>query len=158
MILDNVNNVREVEPLLPSTDSWSVILTMRPHDIRAAKREFKTIEMEGFEQEESKELFYTHFERAGKQLDEPSSAKLAALLSHHPLALNIAASQLAYEDKFTVQEFVEQLRNSDSFFDELEDTQWNIRASLRLSYDQLDASLQQTFQALSVFHGDSFKP
>lgn len=158
MILDNVDQFQEVELLLPSTSSWSVLVTMRPRDIRAMQRRFTIVEIDVFESHESLKLFQHHLRKADKDEVEVDGAiaELSALLSHHPLALDIAASRLAYDEGLTISQYVSELQQSGTLFEPLADIQWNIRASLQLSYDQLDIPLQQLFQSLCVFHGASF--
>jgi len=153
MILDNAERSTDLEPLLPATDSWAVLVTSRRRDLGIIQRQFTMMDIKSFEAKESLTLFARRVAEPTNRTDAPLFDAIAALLGHHPLSLDIIASHLSVGAVQDISGYLRQLQEEKARFDVLHNEEWNVRASLQISYDALSSEYQSLFAALSVFHG-----
>lgn len=157
IVLDNVEHSHQIEPLLPPTGTCAVITTSRRRDLSISRHAVRfSINPFSEEANEALSLF-------AKILGEQKTAKeastlleIAGLLGHLPLALDIAASRLAYESGWTIARFLSRLQSEKDRLDALHYEDANIRVTFNISYAALGSDLQDFFAALSVFGTSSF--
>jgi DNA-binding SARP family transcriptional activator len=159
VVLDNAVGPEHVRPLLPGSPSCPVIITSRDNlrgltAINGARR----LPVDVLTAGESVDLLAGI---AGPEVigAEPVAARrLAELCGRLPLALRIAAANLAEGPHRTVAEYVEHLAAGDRI-GALEidgDDQSAVRVAFGLSYGTLKPELARLFRLLSVIPGPSF--
>lgn len=153
MILDNVERSADLETLLPATASWAVLLTSRRRDLGMVRRQFIVVDVDPFGANESLALFARHTDPQLVETEGQIFSDMADVLGHHPLALDIIASSLTWEPRQDAASYLRRLQEATTHLDTLRDEQWNVRASLKVSYEALKPNQQSFFAALSVFAG-----
>ncbi len=157
IVLDDARSSEEIAPLLPPSGDCVVIVTTRRRDL-AVMRQAHRLHLGPFDRarQESLSLFDRVLGAERTQGERVTLVQIADLLGHLPLAVDIAASRLAYEPGWTAANFLERLRREKRRLDELRYEDLSVRASFNLSYDTLPPHLQQFFAALGVFEGQDF--
>ncbi|MFQ5851998.1 MAG: tetratricopeptide repeat protein [Candidatus Binatia bacterium] len=157
IVLDNARSSKEIEPLLPPTGTSPVIVTTR-HRYLSALRGARRLFIGPFDEQkgEAFDLFVKILGKEHVQAERAALDEIAKLLEYLPLAVDIAASRLAYEPNWTAFELLERLRPEKQRLSELEFEHDSVQASFNLSYDALPIELQQFFAMLGVFGGDDF--
>jgi tetratricopeptide (TPR) repeat protein len=157
LILDNAQSSAQVKPLLPPTGTCAVVVTTRRNDLsvtRGARRfligPFKS------EKEESLALFAKILGQEYVATRRQLLTELADLLGHLPLAIDIAASRLAYEPGWSAADFLQRVRQEQRRLAELAYEDQSVRLSFNTSYKTLTPEQQHFFAALGVFSGDDF--
>jgi tetratricopeptide (TPR) repeat protein len=157
MILDNANRSQEIWPLLPPTGPAAVLVTTQHQDLWAASGARRFL-LGPFSQDEGHALvLFSRF--LGEEIvlnQENIFAEMADLLGHHPLAIAIAASRLAYEPCWTPAEFLAHLREDRLRLDTLTFNDQSVTLSLESSYQTLPSDRQDLFTKLAVFGGLEF--
>ena len=148
MVLDNAQTSEQIEPLLPPTGHCAVLVTTRRQDL-AILAGAKRFEIRPFAPNTTTSLAL--FEQIlGSKLVRAESellAQIAAALGHLPLALVIAASRLAYEPGWQIQQFGQRLQSVSQRLGALRFESQNVRRLFQFSYDLLDAEDQRLFAA-----------
>jgi tetratricopeptide (TPR) repeat protein len=158
IVLDNVLNSEQVEPLLPPTGDCAVILTTRQHNLRVGAG-LSMIEVGPFDrkQGEGLALFREFLGVARADAERSTLLQIAESLDNSPLALGIAASRLSYEPDYSAADLLAGL-SSGSRLDELVYESWSVRLSLQPGYDVLPEHLRSLFLSLCVFGSNDFDP
>ena len=159
VVLDNAASPDHVRPLLPGSPSCPVIVTSRDNllgltAINGARR----LPVDLLAADESMALLA---DIAGAELiaSEPIAAgRLAEICGQLPLALRIAAANLAMGPHRTVAEYVDHLCAGDRISAlEIEgDDQSAVRVAFGLSYGQLKPEPARLFRLLSLIPGPDF--
>jgi tetratricopeptide (TPR) repeat protein len=157
IILDNARHSNEVAPLLPPTGACAVIVTTRHRDLsstRFARRcSIGCFDKKGLE---AFDLFSKVLGEERAQKDRAALAEIADLLGQLPLAVDIAASRLAYESNWSATEFLKRIHQERRRLDELDYEDLSVRVSFNLSHSELALDDQRFFAALGVFSGEDF--
>jgi tetratricopeptide (TPR) repeat protein len=157
VILDNVSQSEQIKLLLPPTGPCAVLITTRRHDLSITRGAFR-LSLGPFDPQraEAMTLFARTIgaERARREANE--LAGLATVLGHLPLAIDIAASRIAYEPGWSAADFLHRVRQQQRRLAELAYEDQNVRASFAASYNSLPSELQHFFVALSIFPGEDF--
>ncbi|MCB8989111.1 MAG: tetratricopeptide repeat protein [Ardenticatenaceae bacterium] len=157
LVLDNVQTSEQVQPLLPPTGRCAVLITTRRHDLavlrRAQRFEIRPFPANG---SESLDLFRNILGAERVTAEAELLRELAALLGHLPLALDIAASRLAYEPGWSTADFLQRIRQQQRRLAELSYEDQSVRLSFDASFAALTTAQQQFLTALSLFHGEDF--
>lgn len=138
ILLDNVANREQVEPLLPPTGSALLITTRN----RFALAGLMENDLDVLPLSDAKRLLLEISERIGEHAGE-----LAKLCGCLPLALRNAAYVLAEKKNMSVVDYLERLKDAKKRLGLVE-------ASFSLSYELLCPELQRLWCLLSVFPGD----
>ncbi|MBL7260311.1 AfsR/SARP family transcriptional regulator [Paractinoplanes lichenicola] len=148
VVLDNAGGESQVRPLIPGTSQSAVLITSRGRfgGLPGAVH----LQVEVFNAEHSVELIsrIAGAERVESELD--STAELAELCGHLPLALRIAGARLAARPHWSVEQLVDRLANEARRLDELKHSGMGIRASISLTYDHLEEDARRLFRLLTV--------
>ncbi|MEV4566028.1 BTAD domain-containing putative transcriptional regulator [Nonomuraea sp. NPDC049419] len=160
LVLDNARDAGQVRPLLPGSDC--VVLITSRDQLRALSVHGDTVHLPlaVMSPEESTNLLASVL-GAGRVRAEPeATAELARLCAHLPLALRIAAANLAVDHYQSVAGYVAELRARGPLTTlRIEgDEQTAIRATLNLSYAALPGSARAAFRLLGLVPGPDFTP
>ncbi|MBX3055970.1 MAG: tetratricopeptide repeat protein [Anaerolineae bacterium] len=156
VILDNAESSKQVRPLLPpNTGKTAVILTTR-HDLAVADQ-MHCFPIESFDPTSGESLAVFAYFLGQRTITRWQSElqSIADLLGHLPLAVAIAAGQLAH-GRVPIPHFLTQLQQSDQRLGALIREDLSVRLSFDVSYRALSPELQQFFAALGAFGGDDF--
>lgn len=157
VILDDAQNSRQLNLLLPpSTGKTAVIITTR-HDLTAADG-FERLELKPFSPKSghSLQLFGEYLGANRVRENKESIQQIADILGHLPLALTVAAGRLAYSPGQTIDNFLAQIQQQEGRLNHLIREDRGIRLSFDLSYAALSSEMQHFFATLGVFGGESF--
>lgn len=158
LVLDNAETSEQVTPLLPPSGTCAVLVTTRRHDLAVA-RGAQRFQLGPFVRRADSLLLFAillgeaYLEREKATLDE-----LASLLGDLPLALDLAASRLAYEPGWSASDFLARMRSESGRLGELLYENQGTQMSFNISYQRLTAPQQHFFHTLGAFAGDDFTP
>ncbi|MGE5776068.1 MAG: ATP-binding protein, partial [Chloroflexota bacterium] len=156
IVLDNAETSEQVQPLLPPSGTCAVIITTRRRDL-AVTRGAHRLEIGPFERrEDSFNLFAEVLGSDHSQREQEPLMNIADLLGHLPLALDIAASRMAHEPGWSVNDFLGRLRDEKTRLGQLVYENQSVRLSFNISYEMLSAEQQDVFHALGLFGGEDF--
>lgn len=157
IILDGVEDSEQLIPLLPPLLRGGVIWTTRRRDLAKARHAVQ-INLTPFDVEaaESLLLFTAVLGDERIKVERPFFEKIAHLLGHLPLAVDIAAARIAYEPGWTAQTFLEQLSQEKGRLDVLRYENQDVALSLMGMFERLAPELQRSFSSLAVFEGYTF--
>ncbi|WP_030919280.1 AfsR/SARP family transcriptional regulator [Streptosporangium amethystogenes] len=154
IVLDNAATPDQVRPLLPGSSPSRVVITSRDalrglsvtHDVQG-------ISLDVLPAGEAIALL-TNF-LGGSEADV--IAELARLCGYLPLALRLAAAQLAGGSPARIREFVGKLQQENrlTVLDLDEDPGIGVRTALEVSYRSLPAQARRVFRVLSLHPGPS---
>lgn len=157
LILDNAEASEQIRPLLPPTGRCAVLVTSRRQDLAvfvgATRWELTPF---AHDSDTAVQLF-THLLGHRAAAHPPSTLHaIAQALGHHPLALTIAASRLAYETGWQASRLLERLTAASQRLPTLHFETASINACFQVSYEGLNTAERLFLAALSLFGGDSF--
>jgi tetratricopeptide (TPR) repeat protein/transcriptional regulator with XRE-family HTH domain len=156
IVLDNAATETQVRPLLPGSPTCMVLVTSR-NDLLGltALHDAHRLVLDVLPAAEAHTLL-TMILGADRVAAEPeAAAQLAQLCGYLPLALRIAAAQLAGERQETIAGYVARLTNGNrlSRLAIGQDRDAAVRASFDLSYRTLDAASARLFRVLGCAPG-----
>jgi DNA-binding SARP family transcriptional activator/tetratricopeptide (TPR) repeat protein len=156
IVLDDAASAEQVRPLLPGAGDSMVVVTSRHQLAGLVAREGAVrLPLGELPPEEAYQLLIRSAaaDRAGS---EPESVRqLAQLCGHLPLALRIAAANLAVHSGRRVADLVRQLRTTDRLATLAVpgDARTAVRAAFDLSYARLPEATRQVFRYLALAPG-----
>ena len=152
IILDNARDAAQVRPLLAGGSQCFTAVVSR-HDLGGlvAREGARPLSLSTLSVSESHDLL-------GSLLDEQQPgpiAELAALCAHLPLALRIAAANIAQRRELTVASYVDSLRTGDrlSALEVPDDPEAAVRTAFDLTYAALDQPARQLFRMIGTAPG-----
>ncbi len=157
-VFDNVRDPAQVRPLLPGA-SGQVVITSRNQLVGLTVREqARSIEIEPLAPAESVTLLGDSLASAQVVPDRPGLARLAQVCSHLPLALAVAARQVARSGGGTVSDWLARLTDPAAPLDLLTDADesTNVRSVLSWSYGALDGETRRCFRMIGLHPGPTF--
>lgn len=157
IVLDNVDKSELVQPLLPPTGLCVVLITSRRRNL-SVSRGNPRFSIGGFDtrSQESLQLFERILGVNRIKAEKKFLQEIAALLGQLPLAVDIAASRLAYEPDWSAEAFAQRLQREQKRLAELAFEDQSVRLSFRASYEAMPALTQQLFSILGIFSGEDF--
>ena len=138
LLFDDARDEAQVEPLLPPASCYVLITSRR----RLVLDGLRTHDLGTLSEADARSLLVKIAPRLGE-----AAGELAGLCGCLPLALRVAASQVASHPLLEVQEYVARLREARGRLPEVE-------ASLSLSYELLPGNMKRRWGALAVFPAD----
>jgi len=153
VVLDDVADVSQLEPLLPGESGCGVIITSRT---RPAPPGAVQLEVGVLDVGAAAELLDL-VAGADRMAAEPdAAAQLLRLCEGLPLALRIVASKLAARRHWPVSRMVQRLLDEHQRLDELDLEGVSIRATLEFSYRSLPGTAQTLLNRLGLLNEGEF--
>jgi DNA-binding SARP family transcriptional activator len=153
LVLDNVDSVAQVEPLLPGSGTCcAVVTTRRHHDVGGAI----SIRLGRLRTAEAAELLRATVGLSRVEADPAATALLSDLCEGLPLAVSVAATRLAARDHWSMQRMVARLEDPARRLGELSDATGGVRAALQTSYRRLDPGAALMFRRLGLLRVPKF--
>jgi tetratricopeptide (TPR) repeat protein len=138
LILDNAADADQVTPLLPGTESCAVLITSRRSLIELSGA--RTLQLGVLALDDATALL-AQIAGSSTVADDPrSTEELVRLCGSLPLALRIAASQLAANPDWSVSGLVERLADERRRLDHLRSDDLDVRATIALSLARMTAT------------------
>ena len=160
LVLDNAQSAEQVRPLLPGSDGGRVVVTSRNELGGLVAREgARRLLLDVLQRTESLVLLRQTLGPHRVDAEPDATADLAELCAHLPLALRIAAANLAGRPQQPIGDYVAELRSADSRVTELEvpdDPQAAVRTAFDLSYRSLAGGPRRLFRLTGLLPGQDF--
>ncbi|MGW1346900.1 BTAD domain-containing putative transcriptional regulator [Kribbella sp. NPDC002412] len=158
VLLDNAASAEQVRPLLPATSGCLTVITSRNKLPGLIAREGAHRIGVGELPSDAAHALLTRLVGAGRLSAEPDqAAALIEACAGLPLALRIAAAQLADEPHRTLADYVAELEEHGSSVLALPDDEHSaVAAAFDLSYQRLDPATRQLFRHLGLVPGLDF--
>uniref|UniRef100_UPI00101DDF00 ATP-binding protein n=1 Tax=Phytoactinopolyspora endophytica TaxID=1642495 RepID=UPI00101DDF00 len=158
VLLDNAASARQVRPLLPASPGCLALVTSRDRLLGLiAKDGAHPLRLRTLPGHEARELLDSLL---GRERTSAEAAHVGALIdacAGLPLALRIAAAQLADQPQRTLAEYVADLRAAPLTTLEIaDDDQSAVAAAFDLSYQRLDDGPRRLFRLLGLVPGPDF--
>lgn len=155
LVLDNVQNSRQIQPLLPPSGSCAVLVTTRRRDLAPAHGAHR-VHLEPFAEIESLALLAEILGEERVARERADLSEMVDVVGQLPLAVDILASRLAYEPNLTAADLLERLRHENGRLDSLIHEERCVRCAFAASYTLLTPDQQRFFAALGAFGGEDF--
>jgi len=156
VLLDNAGHPDQVRPLLPGSTGCHVLVTSRDHLAGLVARDGAVgLDLEVLEPGEAVAVL-AHLLGADRVAAEPeATAELARLCGHLPLALRIAAANLAAHPGTPIAAAAAELAHGDRLaaLDVEGDAEAGVRAAFDLSYAALSSAARRLFRLLGLLPG-----
>jgi DNA-binding SARP family transcriptional activator/Tfp pilus assembly protein PilF len=161
IVLDNANTVEQVRPLLPGSDSATVVITSRDQLAGLAIREgARGLDLDRLTDTEGHDLLRTLL--GGRVDAEPdAAASLIEHCAHLPLALRIAAQLVRHRPGGTIGQVAAELADVHGRLELLDvdgDSHTAVRTVFSWSYRQLDPDTARLFRMFGVHPGHDLDP
>ncbi|WP_243707194.1 BTAD domain-containing putative transcriptional regulator [Micromonospora sp. KC606] len=153
LVLDNVAHVDQVRPLLPGDSGCLVVVTSRDRlSTLVALDSAHRITLEGLPPTDAIAVLARSAGSARVQADPTAVAELAKLCGHLPLALRIAAAQLADRPDLDLRRHVTELATQGRIAGLRVDGGGTatVRGALELSYQALSSEARRVFRLVSL--------
>ena len=154
LVVDNVNQLADVQPLLPSGEGCAVLLTTRDLDVAHALNADAMLLGE-LAAEKALELLEETIGIDRVQREAEAAREICRVLSNLPLAVELAAQRLKSRPRMKLAQMAERLGDQQQRLG-LGISDRAVRASFEVSWGTLDEELQAVFPLLAVFEGRSF--
>ncbi|MEU8975480.1 BTAD domain-containing putative transcriptional regulator [Streptomyces monashensis] len=153
LLLDNAADAAQVRPLLPTAEDCLAILTGRVRMLDLDGAEWLSL---GLLSPDDSATLLTRTLGADRTTAEPeATARLAGLCGGLPLALRITTARLRNRPRWTVQYLVDRLADETRRLRELSAGERSVEATLRLSYQAMDADQRIAFRLLGLHPGSA---
>jgi DNA-binding SARP family transcriptional activator/tetratricopeptide (TPR) repeat protein len=156
VVLDNARNPDQVRPLLPGSPGCLVLITSREQLAGLVARDgARRLTVDVMAPDEASELLARLLGPNRVTAEPAAAAELAELCARLPLALRVAAANLAGHPHDTISDHAAHLRTGDrlTVLEVDDDDQTAVRPALDLSYDALPAEAQRVFRLLGLVPG-----
>ncbi|MGH3868550.1 MAG: BTAD domain-containing putative transcriptional regulator [Pseudonocardiaceae bacterium] len=156
ILLDNAACEAQLRPLLPGTPGCAVLVTSRTR--LAGLNGARLVDLDIFEPDQAVELLARV---AGPQrvAAEPAAAReIVRLCGLLPLAVRVAGARLGARPHWPLSRLEADLSDEQHRLDRLRLGDLDVRASLALSYDSLDAMARRAFRLLGLLEIRDFTP
>ena len=161
VVLDDVRDAEQIEPLLPPASSSLVLVTTRVRlDALVARTGARLQVLGTLATDAAEQVLELMAGAPAEGRDRELRRRLARLCGHLPLALRIAGARLAGGPRWSVADLVSELtdeRRRLSALD-LEDPSTSVRAALDVTYRSLAKELAETVCLLGLFPGTRIGP
>lgn len=153
LLLDNAADAAQVRPLLPTSENCLVILTGRVRMLDLDGAEWLSL---GLLSAGDSATLLTRMLGDGRTAAEPGAVtELARLCCGLPLALRITTARLRNRPRWTVQYLVDRLADETRRLRELSAGERSVEATLRLSYQAMEADQRGAFRLLGLHPGSA---
>ncbi|WP_306184315.1 BTAD domain-containing putative transcriptional regulator [Streptomyces sp. MK5] len=152
VVLDNVRDCAQVQPLLLSAENSATIVTSRTRLVEIDGAEWCSVG--SLSMEDSMELLSKVL--GDERDDVESRTLLAGMCAGLPLALRIASARLRNRPQWTVRYLVDRMRSEARTLTELRVGERSVAASLQLSYRAMSEPQRAAFRMLGWHPGADF--
>jgi DNA-binding SARP family transcriptional activator/DNA-binding XRE family transcriptional regulator len=156
LLLDNALDAQQVRPLLPAAPGSAAIVTARDRMTGLiARNGAEAVVVSPLPEAEAAALLITAMGQRGGGEPPEAVAELASLCAHLPLALRIAAANLAARPSYRLADYVATLASGDRLTGLAvpEDEQAAVRSAFELSCDALKPELRRLFRLTGLAPG-----
>lgn len=161
VVLDDAANAQQIYSLLPGTPSCVVLVTARRKMTALVARYGACAQaLDLLSEAEALELVSGVAGRERTQREPDAAVELVKMCARLPLALRVAAANLATTPQQTVADTVEALAEGDRLSKLAlgDDPREAVGATFDLSYRGLDSALRRTFRLLGLVEGPNVAP
>jgi DNA-binding SARP family transcriptional activator/tetratricopeptide (TPR) repeat protein len=156
ILLDNAASEAQLRPLLPGTPGCAVLVTSRTR--LAGLTGTQLVDLDIFEPDQAVELL-ARIAGPLRIAAEPAAAReIVRLCGFLPLAVRVAGARLGARPHWRLDRLEADLTDEHHRLDQLRFGDLEVRASLALSYDSLDAVTQRAFRRLGLLEIRDFAP
>lgn len=156
ILLDNAQCEAQLRPLLPGTSGCAVLVTSRAR--LAGLNGARLVDLDIFEPDQAVELL-ARVTGPQRVAAEPAAAReIVQLCGFLPLAVRVAGARLGARPHWPLSRLEADLSNEHHRLDRLRLGDLDVRASLALSYESLDAMARRAFRLLGLLEIRDFAP
>lgn len=152
--LDDAGSEGQVRPLIPSARGCLVLVTARPTLAGLPLNVWRNLD--ALDEAQAIALLSASVGDGRVEAEPAAAGAVAALCGHLPLALSIAGARLRARPRWTVGELSRRLADEQRRLDELRLGHLDVRASIGLSYADLDPGSARLFRLLSLLEYADF--
>ncbi|WP_326566421.1 BTAD domain-containing putative transcriptional regulator [Amycolatopsis rhabdoformis] len=155
VVLDNARDAAQVEPLLPGSDTCTVLITGRHRLGGLGVRGAQLLDLAQLEEPEARELLTRHLGDRRVAAEPAAVDDLVRWCGGLPLAISVVASRAGATPRFRLEVLARELADASARLDALDagDLATNVRAVFSWSYAALDAEAQRVFRLLGSVPG-----
>ena len=154
VVLDNAADEAQVRMLLPGSAGCAALITSRAE--LSGLSTTRRLTLEELDLDESVELMARIAGRERVQAELDKAREVVRLCGHLPLAVRIASGKLASRRHWTLSMLASRLRPAHSLMEELRLHDLEVRASFKLSYDDLHEEERRAFRLLGLLDAPDF--
>ncbi|MFD7283620.1 NB-ARC domain-containing protein [Streptomyces sp. NPDC059862] len=151
LVLDDVADRAQIEPLLPASDSSLVLVTSRRRLL--ALDNAVPLPLETLRPQEAELLFARLAHRIPTETDVEAVADVVELCGYLPLAIALLAGRLAHHPTWNLAQFATAFTHQQDRLGELSSDDRAVAAAFDLSYRDLPADRQHLFRRLGLHPG-----
>lgn len=152
IILDNAHNEAQITPLLPHNTSGVIITTRQ----KLATEVITSFDIEAMSSSDALKLLQ-HWVGSDRLLSEPEAAKtIINLCRQLPLAICIIAAIFSDKPNWQLADCAQKLAQEQQRLLSLHLSDLVVRASISLSYQELESNTAQLFRELALLTGSTF--
>lgn len=154
VVLDDAAGAAQVRPLLPGSAGCAVLVTSRTSVV--ALEGARVLELDVLSPEHGVELLCRQAGRGRVESERGSAEAIVRACGCLPLAIRVAGARLAARAHWPLARLAARLADRRSRLDELAIGHLEVRASLALSYDRLDAEHRGWLRRLALLRSPVF--
>ncbi|MEU6278706.1 BTAD domain-containing putative transcriptional regulator [Streptomyces sp. NPDC047028] len=153
LLLDNAADAAQIRPLLPTSEDCLALVTSRVRMLDLDGAEWLSL---GLLSADDSTTLLTRMLGTDRTTAEPGAVDdLARLCGGLPLALRITTARLRNRPRWTVRYLVDRLADETRRLRELSAGERSVEATLRLSYQAMDADQRAAFRLLGLHPGST---
>lgn len=157
VLLDDVENVAQINELLPVSARGVVIATSRRRYEEFEQHDYTTVPIDVFTPASAKELLVHGMDSAAAQAVDEQLDAVAELCGRLPLALGIARAHLRTRHRERIDEYVRQLRTAKNRMLEFKiDGNFLVKNIYEVTYQELSDDAKSLYRLLSLHPGNQF--
>ncbi len=156
VLLDNARDEAQVDPLLPNSSTCAVLVTSRRHltDLKGAV----VLDLAVMTQPEALEFLQKLIGVDRTQAELDATQTIIDHCSRLPLAIRITGGTLRNKPQWRLEDYAGKLALERQRLVQLRLSDLDVRATLALSYQELDVSAARLFRLLGLLPGSNFAP
>ncbi|NEP14572.1 MAG: tetratricopeptide repeat protein [Symploca sp. SIO2C1] len=154
VLLDNARDEAQIRPLLPNSSTCGVLVTTRKQFENL--EEATVVDLEVMTEPDALALLQHLIGVERSQAELEASKNLINLCNGLPLAICITGNTLGNQPNWELAEYTHQLADEQQRLAQLYLSDLDVRASLFLSYQELDTTAARLFRLLGLLTGPNF--
>lgn len=156
VLLDDAHDEVQVRPLLSNSSTCAVLVTSRRTLVDL--EEAAALDLTGMTEPEALELLQVQVAEERIQAQQEAAKKIIDLCERLPLAICITGGTLKNKPDWQLSDYALQLIRERQRLAQLHLSNLEVRATLALNYQQLDATTMRLFRFLGLLTGLKFSP